>query len=182
VQIDFTEARLAVKFDPSGGLLQRFIDLINLALARFSESDRQRIGVHTCPGGDLDSTHSADVDYAAMLPSFFQLNVGNFYIALAGEKDRVGVLKLIRDHMKPSQRIFVGVISPIEPRIETPTEICDRVLQAAEYIPVGQLGTCDDCGFAPFCDDRSTSRDTAFSKIRARVEGTALASEKLGCG
>jgi 5-methyltetrahydropteroyltriglutamate--homocysteine methyltransferase len=42
------------------------------------------------------------------------------------------------------------------------------------------LGTTDDCGFAPFCDDTSTTRDTAFAKIRARVEGTALAAEILG--
>lgn len=182
VQIDFTEGRLAVKIDPSGHLLHSFIDLNNLALARFSAEDRRRIGVHTCPGGDLDSTHSADVDYADLLPSLFELMAGNFYIALAGEKDRVRVLKIIREHRKPDQRVFVGVVAPIDPRVETPEEIRDRVLEAAEYIPLAQLGTTDDCGFSPFCDDTSTTRDTAFAKIRARVLGTALASEKLGSG
>ena len=108
--------------------------------------------------------------------------VGNFYIALAGERDRVRVLKIIRRHMKPDQRVFVGVISPIDPRVETPEEVRDRVLEAARYIPVGQLGTTDDCGFSPFCDDTSTTRDTAFAKIRARVAGTALASAILGGG
>ena len=58
----------------------------------------------------------------------------------------------------------------------------DRVLEAARYIPVEQLGTTDDCGFSPFSDDTSTSRDTAFAKIRARVLGTALAAEALGVG
>jgi 5-methyltetrahydropteroyltriglutamate--homocysteine methyltransferase len=53
-------------------------------------------------------------------------------------------------------------------------------LLAARHIPIDQLGTTDDCGFAPFCDDTSTSRDTAFAKIRARVEGTALAARVLG--
>ncbi|HWN44114.1 MAG TPA: cobalamin-independent methionine synthase II family protein [Thermoanaerobaculia bacterium] len=182
VQIDFTEGRLAVKIDPTGHLLHSFIDLNNLALARFSAEERQRIGVHTCPGGDLDSTHSADVDYAELLPSLFALRVGNFYVALAGEKDRVRVLKIIRQHLKPDQRVFVGVVAPIDPRVETPEEIRDRVLEAAEYIPVAQLGTTDDCGFSPFCDDTSTSRDTAFAKIRARVLGTALAAEILGEG
>lgn len=179
VQIDFTEGRLAIKIDPSGNLLQSFIDLNNLALARFSAEDRKRIGVHTCPGADCDSTHSADVDYAELLPSLFELQVGNFYIALAGEKDRVHVHKIIRECMKPGQRIFIGVIATIDPRIETPEEVRDRILEAAEYIPVGQLGTTDDCGFSPFSDDTSTSRDTAFAKIRARVRGTMLASEIL---
>ncbi|MEY2489652.1 MAG: 5-methyltetrahydropteroyltriglutamate--homocysteine methyltransferase [Verrucomicrobiota bacterium] len=176
VQIDFTEGRLAIKLDPSGELLNSFIDLNNLALARFSAEDRQRLGVHTCPGGDRDSTHSADVDYAELLPSLFELQVGNFYIALAGEKDRVRVLKIIRDYMKPDQRVFIGVVAPIDPRVETPEEIRDRILEGARYIPVEQLGTTDDCGFSPFSDDISTSREKAFEKIRARVLGTSLAT------
>ena len=82
-------------------------------------------------------------------------------------------------HLKNDQKIFVGVINPIDPRIESAEEVRDRVLQAAEYIPVEQLGTTDDCGFSPFSDDTSTSRDTAFAKIRARVLGTALASKMI---
>jgi 5-methyltetrahydropteroyltriglutamate--homocysteine methyltransferase len=182
VQIDFTEGRFAIKVDPTGNLLTSFIDLNNLALSRFSAADRRRIGVHTCPGGDRDSTHSADVDYAELLPSLFELNLGNFYIALAGENDRPRVLKTIRKYMRPDQMIFVGVVAPIDPRVETPQEVRDRVLEAAEYIPADQLGTTDDCGFSPFCDDTSTTRETAFAKIRARVEGTALAAQSLGVG
>jgi 5-methyltetrahydropteroyltriglutamate--homocysteine methyltransferase len=180
VQIDFTEARLAVKIDSTGDLLHSFVDLNNLALARFSAEERARIGVHTCPGSDRDSTHSGDVDYADLLPSLFQLNVGNFYIALAGEKDRVRVLEIVRHLMKPDHRVFIGVINPIDPRIETPEEVRDRVLEAARYVPLGQLGTCDDCGFSPFSDDTTTTRETAFEKVRSRVEGTALAAGVLG--
>jgi 5-methyltetrahydropteroyltriglutamate--homocysteine methyltransferase len=75
--------------------------------------------------------------------------------------------------------VFVGVVAPIDPRLETPEEVRDRVLEAASYIPVAQLGTTDDCGFSPFCDDVLTTRETAFAKIRARVAGTALASREL---
>lgn len=179
VQIDFTEGRLAMKLDPSGELLNSFIDLNNLALSRFSQEEQALLGVHTCPGGDRDSTHSADVDYAELLPSLFELKVGNFYIALARERDPERVLRIIARHMKPHQRVFVGVIDPIDPRIESAEEVRDRVLQAARFIPASQLGTTDDCGFSPFCDDQSTTRDTAFAKIRARVEGTALARALL---
>ena len=179
VQIDFTEGRLAMKLDPGGHLLQSFVELNNLALSRFSADERARIGVHTCPGGDRDSTHSADVDYADLLPSLFQLKAGNFYIALAGERDQTRVLRMIARHMKPDQRVFVGVIATIDPRIETAEEVRDRVLAAAEHIPVERLGTTDDCGFAPFSDDTSTSRDTAFAKIEARVRGTRMAADAL---
>jgi methionine synthase II (cobalamin-independent) len=180
VQVDFTEGRLALKADPSGNLLTSFIDLNNLALSRFSAEERRRIGVHTCPGNDLVSTHSADVDYAELLPSLFELKVGNFYIALAGEPDRRHVLEIIRKHLRPDRRIFVGVIAPIDPRLETPEEVRDRVLEASDFIPIEQLGTTDDCGFSPFFDNTSTSRDVAFAKIQARVRGTTMAAELLG--
>ncbi|HTF91167.1 MAG TPA: cobalamin-independent methionine synthase II family protein [Planctomycetota bacterium] len=180
VQVDFTEGRFAAKLDPTGALLHSFIELNNLALSRFTPAERQAIGVHTCPGGDLDSTHSADVDYADLLPSLFQLRAGNFYVALAGEPDRIRVLEIIREHRQPGQRVFVGVIAPIDPRVETAEEVRDRTLEALEFIPPESLGTTDDCGFAPFCDDTSTSREVAFAKIRARVQGTQMASAELG--
>src|SRR5882762_9411442 len=180
VQVDFTEGRLAVKIDPTGNLLNSFIDLNNLALSRFAPEERRRIGVHTCPGNDLDSTHSLDVDYAELLPSLFELKAGNFYVALAGERDRRHALEIIRKYRKPNQRVFVGVTAPADPHMETPEEVRDRVLEACEYIPVEQLGTTDDCGFSPFSDDTSTSRDTAFAKIRARVLGTKLAERLIG--
>ena len=74
----------------------------------------------------------------------------------------------------------MGVIDPIDPRVETAAQVRDRVLEAAAFIGSDRLGTCDDCGFAPFGDDTSTSRETAFAKIRARVAGTQLAASKLG--
>jgi 5-methyltetrahydropteroyltriglutamate--homocysteine methyltransferase len=180
VQIDFTEAQLAVKIDPSGHLLNSFIVLNNLALSRFAAGERRRIGVHTCAGGDRDSAHGADVDYAELLPTLFQLHAGRFYVALASERDRAHVLAIIRRHLRADQQIFVGVVSPIDRRVETPEEICDRVLEAAEYIPIAQLGTTDDCGFSPFSDDTSTDRETAFAKVRARVLGTRMAMRRLG--
>ena len=179
VQLDFTEARLSVKLDPTKRLLKTFVDLNNQVLRRFTAEEQQRIGVHTCPGGDRDSTHSADVDYAELLPTLFDLQATNFYIQCASEPDRGSVLRLMKEHSKPGQRLFVGVIDPIDPRVETPEEVRDRVLEAAEYIQPDRLGTTDDCGFAPFSDDTSTDRETAFAKIRARVAGTALAARAL---
>jgi len=180
VQIDFTEARLSLKLDPSGGLLRSFVDLNNSVLDRFSADERSRIGVHSCPGGDHDSTHSADIDYSGLLPVLFDLHAGAFYLELAGESDPGAVLETVAANLKPGQRVFVGVTDPIDPEVETAEQVRDRVLHAAEHIPLDQLGTTDDCGFSPFADDASTGRETAFAKIRARVEGTKLAAEQLG--
>jgi 5-methyltetrahydropteroyltriglutamate--homocysteine methyltransferase len=109
----------------------------------------------------------------------FELRATSFYVQLANEPNRKRVLKMIREHAKDEQRIFVGVIDPLNPRVEAPEEVRDHVLEAAEYIRPDRLGTTDDCGFAPFSDDTSRTRQTAFDKIRARVAGTALASAVL---
>ncbi len=179
VQIDFTEGRLSLKLDPSGGVLKQFVELNNQVFNRFTDVERKKLGVHVCPGGDHDSTHSADIDYTAFLPTLFDLNVGNFYLQLASEPDQVRVLKTIKQYLKPNQMVFIGVTDVINPKIESAEEVRDRILEAAQYIPLNQLGTTDDCGFSPFCDDRSTTRETAFAKIKARIEGTKLAEEKL---
>lgn len=179
VQIDFTEARLAIKLDPSKKLLKSFIDLINKVLDTFSEQERLKIGVHTCPGGDHDSTHSADVDYFDLLPDLFNLHAGSFYLEYAAEKNKSGTLQAINEFAKPNQRIFLGVTNVIDPRIETAAEICELICEAAAVIPIERLGTTDDCGFSPFADDTSTSREKAFAKIRARIKGTELAGKRL---
>ncbi|MGZ3943885.1 MAG: hypothetical protein ACXVJB_03030, partial [Mucilaginibacter sp.] len=160
-------------------VLKHFIDVNNQVFDRFSKEEKQKLGVHVCPGGDHDSTHSADIDYADFLPQLFNLHVGSFYLQLASEADRVKVLKTIKQYLKPEQKAFIGVIDVLNPKVETKEEVRDRVLEAAHYIPLNQLGTTDDCGFSPFCDDVSTTRETAFAKIKARIEGTKLAEEQL---
>lgn len=180
VQIDFTEGRLSLKLDPSGGLLRSFVALNNQVLDRFTPEQRLRIGVHVCPGGDHDSTHSADVDYAGLLPELFQMKTGRFYLQMASEPDRMRVLRIVSQLLRPDHIVFIGVIDPINPAVETAAQVRDRVLEAASFLPIAQMGTTDDCGFAPFADDTSTARDIAFSKIRARVEGTEQAARELG--
>jgi Cobalamin-independent synthase, Catalytic domain len=89
----------------------------------------------------------------------------------AGEPDRERVLQIVKEVVRPGQRVFVGVVDPIDPRVETQEEVRDRVIEAAGILGPERLGTCDDCGFSPFGDDTSTSRDTAYAKISARGRG-----------
>jgi len=182
VQIDFAETHLAMQLDPGGALLASFIDLNNLALGRFSAEERALIGVHMSATGWSEGRPGAKdsmASYADLLPAVLELRAGNFYLALAGSAEPERILRTVREHARADQRIFVGVTDPHDPRIETPELVRDRILRAAEYIDPERLGTTDDAGFAPFFDDASISRATAFAKIRARVEGTRLASRIL---
>jgi methionine synthase II (cobalamin-independent) len=197
VSVDFTEGRLATRADPRNpwtgrGMLPHFIELNNRVFDRFSADERSRIGLHTCPGGDRDSVHSADVPYSDLLPSMFGINAGYFLIQLASERDKDRVYQLIGENLRGdangvAQVAYIGVINPLNPRVESPEEVRDALVQAANFIPKEQLGATDDCGFSPFSIDEKPNhgspdfaRETAWQKIKNRVEGTRLAAEKLG--
>jgi methionine synthase II (cobalamin-independent) len=197
VSIDFTEGRLALREDSRNpwtgrGMLPHFVALINGVLDRFTPEERANIGVHTCPGGDRDSVHSADVPYSALLPSLFELNAGYFMMQCRSERDRESVYKLVGEHSRDDangvpQVVFVGVINPQNPRVESAQEVCDELVAAAKHIPTERLGATDDCGFSPFSIDEKPlhgsadyARDIAFQKIENRVQGTKMAAEKLG--
>ena len=197
VSIDFTEGRLANKNDARNpwtgkNMLQEFIDLNNRVLDRFSAEERRDIGIHTCPGGDCDSVHSKEVPYEQLLSHMFDLNAGYFLIQCASEEDKEQVYRLCGQYSREdadgvAQVCFMGVINPLTPEVETPDQVRDDLLLAAQHIPVQRLGATDDCGFSPFSRDVKPkhgspdfARDVAMRKIESRLEGTRMASEALG--
>jgi methionine synthase II (cobalamin-independent) len=197
VSIDFTEGRLANKNDsrnPWTGrdMLQDFLDLNNRVLERFTAEERRNIGIHTCPGGDMDSVHSREVPYEQLLNHMFELNAGYFLIQCASEDDKEKVYGLVGENSRDDangvpQVCYMGVINPLTPEVETPEQVRDDLLTAAKHIPVERLGATDDCGFSPFSRDEKPkhgspdfARDIAMQKISNRIEGARTASEELG--
>ncbi|MGB9279523.1 MAG: 5-methyltetrahydropteroyltriglutamate--homocysteine methyltransferase [Pseudonocardiaceae bacterium] len=196
VSVDFTEGRLATREDPrnpwtGASLLPHFIELNNRLFARFSPEVRSKIGIHTCPGGDRDSVHSADVPYNNLLPSMFKMNAGYFLIQLASEREKDPVYQSIGENLRDdadgvAQMAYIGVINPLNPRIESAEEVRDALVRASNFIPKERIGATDDCGFSPFSIDEKPNhgspdyaRDVAFQKITNRVQGTKMAAEKL---
>lgn len=207
VSIDFTEGRLALRRDlrapwAGPGALAGFIELINRVLALLTPEQRAAVGVHTCPGNDNDSAHSADVDYAELIPELFQIEAGYFLVQAASESDPDRVARLVGRQLRhlaradagaegarPVPRVLLGVTKPTNPKLETAEQIRDQLVKAARFIPAELLGSTDDCGFSPYLIDEKPrhgspdfARDVAFAKIAARVRGTALASEELSGG
>jgi len=197
VVMDFTEGRLASRNDPRNpwttrNLLTHFIDLDNRVFDRFSADERQNIGVHVCPGGDVDSVHSADVPYEDLLKQLFNLNAGYFQLQMASERDRETGYKLVGKYLRDdangvAQMAYIGCIVTQSPRPESAQEVCDQLVAAANHIDKQRLGSTDDCGFSPFSLDLKPNhgnpdyaRDIAFQKITNRVAGTKMAAEKLG--
>lgn len=209
VSIDFTEGRLALRHDADlpwvgPGALAGFIELMNRVLDRLNPDLRPFVGVHTCPGNDHDSAHSADVDYADLIPELFQIEAGYFLVQAASEHDPDRVARLVGAQLTRLEasaagrgalrgaivpRVLLGVTDPTTPKLETPEQVRDQLVRAARFIAPQYLGSTDDCGFSPYLIDEKPrhgtpdfARDVAFAKIAARVRGTELASDVLGGG
>lgn len=197
VSIDFTEGRLALRRDvraPWAGpdALGGFIELINRVLDQLTPEQRSAVGVHTCPGNDNDSAHSADVDYAELIPELFQIEAGYFLVQSASERDPDRVARLVGRQLRATTgrgaapRVLIGVTNPTSPKLESAEEVRDHLVRAARFIPADSLGSTDDCGFSPYLIDEKPrhgspdfARNVAFAKIAARVRGTRLAAEEL---
>lgn len=209
VSIDFTEGRLALHEGlraPWAGpdALHGFIELLNRVLDVLPEWQRAACGVHTCPGSDNDSRHSADVDYGKLIPELFQIEAGYFLVQAASEVEPARVARLVgaqlvrmgdgpdgggsvsRVHGRGRPRVLLGVTDPARPRLETPEEVARQLVEAARFIPPELLGSTDDCGFSPYMFDEKPrhgsadfAREVAFAKVAARVRGSRLARERL---
>jgi len=92
------------------------------------------------------------------------------------------VLRLIKQHLKPGQRIFVGVIDPIDPTVETPEEVRTRARSSGVH-PARPAWNDGRLRVRALSDDTSTDRDTAFARSEPaspncpgspRVEGVMM--------
>ena len=68
--------------------------------------------------------------------------------------------------------VMVGVIDVASDAIETPEEVADTIGRALQFVPRERLLACTNCGLAPM------QRSVAEAKLRALVQGTALARQR----
>ena len=68
--------------------------------------------------------------------------------------------------------VMVGVIDVASDAIETPEEVADTIGRALQFVPRERLLACTNCGLAPM------QRGVAEAKLRALVQGTALARQR----
>ena len=114
-------------------LLPHFIELDNRVFERFSAEERKNIGVHVCPGGDVDSVHSADVPYEELLKHLFKLNAGYFQLQMASERDREAAYKLVGQYLREDangipQMAYIGCIVTQSPR---PSQLRKSVINSS---------------------------------------------------
>ena len=198
VSVDFTEGRLATREDPrnpwtGAGLLPHFIELNNRVMARFTAGRAAIDRRPHLPGrrprlGALGGRAVREPAAGRCSRSTPATSSSRWRASATRTRCSRSSAQHLRDDADGvAQTAYIGVINPQNPRVESPQEIADQLIRAANHIPKEQLGSTDDCGFSPFSIDEKPNhgspdyaREVAFQKIRNRVEGTRLAAEKLG--
>ena len=73
----------------------------------------------------------------------------------------------------PSKEILYGVIDMSDPAIERPETVAARLRRALAVVPADRLVAAPDCGM------KYLTRETAFGKLKAMVEGAAIVRREV---
>jgi len=128
-----------------------------------------KIAVHICYGNRYGKP-SWEGSYKYLLPGILDAHVQQLTLEFArrGGED----LEIFRE-LPPRFELGVGVIDVKTQAVETPLQVAERIRKALEVIPAERLFVLPDCGLLHL------SRDVAFAKLSALVEGARLVRKEL---
>src|SRR5262245_41015603 len=124
--------------------------------------------VHLCFGyAALVPGETKPVGYS-FLPELADSAADQISIEAAQPKLDLGVL-----HDLAPKKVLLGVLDLADPKVETPKKVADRIRRALKHMPAERLIPAPDCGM------KYLPRETAFGKLRAMAEGTAIVRQEL---
>ncbi len=138
--------------------VETFVEGFNAAV----EGTHAKIVAHICYS-----------DYRRLYPRVLEMKCSQFAWEIANredpKEDGYAPLKLLQEY-GDNREIAVGVVDVHRNRVETPEQVRDKLLRAAEVLEdPGRILANPDCGL------RTRSWDVAFAKLRNMVEGARLA-------
>jgi 5-methyltetrahydropteroyltriglutamate--homocysteine methyltransferase len=178
VGMDMTEATYAMKVDKTGKVLKDMVGLVDLVCDQLSSEELNKVTLHTCFGADNFTNHNYS-NFQDVYPALLKSKIKNFHLPFAslGESNFEEVLKCIKNNLN-GKFVYLGFVSHLAKDVETPKRIAERI-ELANGILGFTPGVSECCGYSPFCNDLTTTREWAFEKIRARTEGAKLAASKI---
>ena len=103
----------------------------------------------------------------SFLPQLADTSAAQISIEAAQPRLDLSVLKQL------NKTVMVGVIDLGNPSVETPQEVAARIRAALKHVPAERLVLAPDCGM------KYLPRETAFGKLKALAEGTAMVRREL---
>ncbi len=146
------------------------------ALERAAQGLRCTTAVHICYGYGIQ----ANIDWKQSLGEEWR-QYEKVFPALARSSIQQVSLECYHSHVPmdlmallEGKDVLVGVIDVASDVVETPEQVADTIGKALQFVPKARLLPCTNCGLAPM------SRAVAEAKLRALVEGAALARQRYG--
>ncbi len=136
------------------------------AINRALEGVRGRTAVHMC-FGYANSVKNKPAGYS-FLPELDAVNADQISIEAAQPTLDLAILETL-----PSKVVLVGVIAMDSEVPETPELVAGRIRAALEHLPPERLVVAPDCGM------KYLTRESAFAKLSAMVEGARIVRAEL---
>jgi 5-methyltetrahydropteroyltriglutamate--homocysteine methyltransferase len=136
------------------------------ALNRALEGVQGTTAVHIC-FGYAAIIHDRPAGYS-FLPELAGCSCAQVSIETAQSKLDCAVLARLE-----GKKVILGVIDLADQQVETPETVAARIRRALPYVAAEDIVVAPDCGM------KYLPRDVAFGKMRAMVEGAAIARAEL---
>jgi 5-methyltetrahydropteroyltriglutamate--homocysteine methyltransferase len=124
--------------------------------------------IHLCFGyAALVPGEKKPVGYS-FLPQLSATTADQISIEAAQPKLDLGVLR----DLAP-KKVLLGVIDLNDAAVETPQQVADRIRAGLAFMPADKLIPAPDCGM------KYIPRDTAFGKLKALADGSAIVRKEI---
>jgi 5-methyltetrahydropteroyltriglutamate--homocysteine methyltransferase len=151
------------------------VTVLNHAL-RNVPADRCRI--HIC-WGNYEGPHDHDIDFAKVAPILVKAKPMALVVEAANPR-HAHEWRVWQDVKLPDDKILIpGVLDTSTNYVEHPELIAERLCRFADLVGRERVVAGSDCGFGTFAGYGKLDPDISFKKLRAMVEGAALASKRL---
>jgi 5-methyltetrahydropteroyltriglutamate--homocysteine methyltransferase len=151
------------------------IDALNQALAKVPAS---QVRIHIC-WGNYEGPHDHDIALTKILPIVLKAKAQAISFEAANPRHE-HEWTVWRDAKLPDDKILIpGVLDSSTNYVEHPELVAQRVERYAGAVGRERVIAGTDCGFGTFASYSKVDPAIAFKKLRALVEGAAIASKRL---
>ena len=151
------------------------VEVLNHALRNVpAESCR----IHIC-WGNYEGPHDHDLDFAKVAPILIKAKPTALVIEASNPR-HAHEWAVWREIKLPDDKILVpGVLDTSTNYVEHPELVAERLCRFADLVGRERVIAGSDCGFGTFAGYGKLDPDISFKKLRAMVEGAAIASKRL---
>ena len=134
--------------------------------------------IHIC-WGNYEGPHDHDIDFAKVAPILVNAKPMALVVEAANPR-HAHEWRIWQEVTLPDDKILIpGVLDTSTNYVEHPELVAERLCRFADLVGRERVIAGSDCGFGTFAGYGKLDPDISFKKLRAMVEGAAIASKRL---